>query len=115
MRRPRTWSRMCSSGLDLTSHWTITDGAGQTATWSMSVRVYPAVTPAITVPRLGPGRYRYQATATGGDGVALACQWRFSDGTVAAGPVVTHTFARGVAAARLSVTDGTGSVGTGTG
>ena len=89
----------------------ITDAAGQAATWALVVQVYPALTAGVIARPLGRGRYRYQGTVAGGDGVVLAWRWNFSDGTAAAGPVVTHAFAPGITpAATLWVTDGTATL-----
>ena len=45
-----------------------------------------------------------------GDGHLLAWRWTFSDGSTAAGRVVTHAFGAGAApGAALTVTDGTGT------
>jgi hypothetical protein len=93
--------------------WTVTvhatDTAGNATSWTMPVRVYPALRPSITAQRVRGGAWRFSAAATGGDGALLAGHWTFADGGSADGLQVVHTFAPGVAeTATLTVVDGSG-------
>jgi len=83
-----------------------TDTQGNTATWSLPVRVYRALRAAIDARSGGVlvGRM------SGGKAPALAWRWSFSDGSTASGERVRAPL--GATSATLSVTDATGTVAT---
>ena len=89
---------------------TASDAAGHVASASMTLAVYPSLAASISILSVSGNALQYAGTTQGGDGHLLAWRWTFSDGTTAAGPVVTHTFAAGTTpGATLTVTDGTGT------
>jgi len=91
------------------------DTAGNPCSATMQIVVYPQLVAQVSAAPSAsdPGTVTYSGAATGGDGHYLAYRWKFSDGSSADGPTVTHTFAAGVTpGATLTVTDGTGGTGT---
>jgi hypothetical protein len=82
--------------------WT-TDTEGNRYDWEVPVRVYPALRPSIEA-----RGSTLEARLQGGGKPVLAYRWRFDDGGIANGRVVTMP--RGADRATVSVTDSTGTV-----
>ena len=94
-----------------TATCTITDAAGQTASSSVTIQVYPvpAVAASVDRPNASPGTtLTFTANATGGSGT-FTYSWGFGDGFSAQGDVVTHVYeAPGQYTAVVTVQDSAG-------
>src|SRR5437870_10730685 len=94
-----------------TATGTIADAAGQTASSSVTIQVYPvpAVAASVDRPNASPGTtLTFTANATGGSGT-FTYSWGFGDGFSAQGNVVTHVYeAPGQYTAVVTVQDSAG-------
>ncbi|MDQ6748061.1 MAG: PKD domain-containing protein [Candidatus Dormibacteraeota bacterium] len=93
-------------------HLKVTDTNGDTAQWDVPITVYAPLHPVIRSRRGPHGSTTYDGSFEGGSGQVLLWKWRFGDGTVAYGRVVTHRDAPGVTGTQpvLTIVDGTGTV-----
>ena len=93
---------------------TITDSAGRTATATLHVIVYPALTGSVTAaPTSGiaPLSVTFAATASGGY-APYTFSWSFGDGATGAGAGVTHAYGAGSFSPTLTVRDAAGGTWT---
>jgi alpha-tubulin suppressor-like RCC1 family protein len=88
---------------------------GEPVTYVLSDKVATNQPPTAVVTTTRDGdTFTFDATAsTDPDGTIVDYQWEFADGTYAAGPVVTHTFAPGTYDVTLVTTDNQGAKGFG--